>query len=182
MVKKSFQFVFGLLIILSLFSIILFFLFQASIWLKENNNIAIPIITAVIGLIGVMWTQWQSKSRDIAESHRSSKIETYSLFFDIIEKFQREGRKNQEIDVLSDEELQAKFEKLNRGFILWGSDEVIQAWLTFRKNSTEQASSEYTLAKIDNVYRAIRKDLGHKDRKLKSLDLIRMSLSNPDEI
>lgn len=173
MLKKLFQFIFSLLIILSL----LFFLLQVSIWLKENNVIAVPIITAIIGLIGVMWTQWQSKSRDIAESHRSSKIETYSLFFDIIEEIQRGSKKNQEINILSDEELQAKFEKLNRGFILWGSDEVIQAWIAFRKNS-----SENTLAKIDNVYRAIRKDLGHKDRKLKNLDLIRINLSNPDEI
>ena len=73
MLKKSVYFILSL-IILFLILIILFFLYQASIWVKENNTVAIPIITAIIGLIGVMWTQWQSKSRDIAESHRSSKI------------------------------------------------------------------------------------------------------------
>ena len=104
-------------------------------------------------------------------------IETYSLFFDIIEKFQRSIKNDQEIDILSDVDLQAKFEKLNRGFILWASDEVIQTWIEFRKNS-----SENTLDKIDNVYRAIRKDLGHKDKKLKNLDLIRINLSNPNEL
>ena len=125
MLKKSVYFILSLsiilfliLIILFLILIILFFLYQASVWVKENNTVAIPIITAIIGLIGVMWTQWQSKSRDIAESHRSSKIETYSLFFDIIEKFQRTIKNDQEIDILSDVDLQAKFEKLNRGFIL----------------------------------------------------------------
>ena len=177
MLKKSVYFILSLSIILFLILIILFFLYQASIWVKENNTVAIPIITAIIGLIGVMWTQWQSKSRDIAESHRSSKIETYSLFFDIIEKFQRAGREHQKVDILSDKDLQDSFEKLTRGFMLWGSDEVIRTWLEFRKNSGEN-----TLLKIDNVYRAIRKDLGHKDRKLKHLDLIRMSLSNPDEL
>lgn len=170
MLKKSVYFILSL-------SIILFFLSQASIWVKKNNTVAIPIITAIIGLIGVMWTQWQSKSRDIAESHRNSKIETYSLFFDIIEKFQKSIKNDQEIDILSDVDLQAKFEKLNRGFILWASDEVIQTWIEFRKNS-----SENTLDKIDNVYRAIRKDLGHKDKKLKNLDLIRINLSNPNEL
>ena len=140
MLKKSVYFILSL-IILFLILIILFFLYQASIWVKENNTVAIPIITAIIGLIGVMWTQWQSKSRD------------------------------------SDVDLQAKFEKLNRGFILWASDEVIQTWIEFRKNS-----SENTLDKIDNVYRAIRKDLGHKDKKLKNLDLIRINLSNPNEL
>ncbi|HFC8494129.1 TPA: hypothetical protein ACFP3Z_000512 [Neisseria subflava] len=177
MLKKSVYFILSLSIILFLILIILFFLSQASIWVKKNNTVAIPIITAIIGLIGVMWTQWQSKSRDIAESHRNSKIETYSLFFDIIEKFQRSIKNDQEIDILSDVDLQAKFEKLNRGFILWASDEVIQTWIEFRKNS-----SENTLDKIDNVYRAIRKDLGHKDKKLKNLDLIRINLSNPNEL
>lgn len=162
--------------ILLIVSIILFIViaFQIFFWVKENNTIAVPIITAVIGLIGVMWTQWQSKSRDIAESHRSNKIETYSLFFDITENFLRAGRSKQEIDILSDQDLQTKFEKLNRGFILWSSDEVIHAWLEFRKDSS--------LNNVDKVYRAIRKDLGHKDSKLKSLDLIRINLSDPNEI
>lgn len=170
MLRKFFLFLF----ILSIVLIILFVLFQIFLWIKENNTIAIPIITAVISLIGVMWTQWQSKSRDIAESHRNNKIETYSLFFDIIEEFTRAGKNKQEIDILSDQNLQTKFEKLNRGFILWSSDEVIHAWLEFRKNSN--------LNNVDNIYRAIRKDLGHKDSKLNSLDLIRMNLSDPNEI
>ena len=75
--------------ILLIVSIILFIViaFQIFFWGKENNTIAVPIITAVIGLIGVMWTQWQSKSRDIAESHRSNKIETYSLFLILLKIF-----------------------------------------------------------------------------------------------
>jgi len=52
--------------------------------------------------------------------------------------------------------------------------DVIHAWLEFRKNSN--------LNNVDNIYRAIRKDLGHKDSKLNSLDLIRMNLSDPNEI
>ena len=56
MLKKSVYFILSL-IILFLILIILFFLYQASIWVKENNTVAIPIITAIIGLIGVMWTQ-----------------------------------------------------------------------------------------------------------------------------
>lgn len=58
-------------------------------WFQSlNASVAAALITASIGLIGLWYAQWQSKSRDIAESHRASKIEVYNIFFDLVDKFQ----------------------------------------------------------------------------------------------
>ncbi len=74
--------------------------------------------------------------------------------------------------------------KLTENFILWASDEVIKAWIDFRTSTGSNDINDPFLAlkKIDNVYKAIRKDLGHDDKKLKPLDLISMNLSDPNEL
>lgn len=150
-------------------------------WIKTNNSLVIPVVSALIGLIGVMYIQWQSKSREIRESHRAKKIEAYMLFFEITELFQNSSRENIEIDI-SDKGLREKFQQLTRLLILWASDDVIKAWLEFRTESQDSTDPLYILRKTNRMYMAIRKDLGHKDKKLKQLDLIRMNLSNPGEL
>lgn len=178
--KKSFESFLGVILL----SLIIYFLYYfIFLWIPNNTTIVIPLITAAIGFIGIIYTQYQSKSRDIRESHRISKIETYRGFFELIALFQNANKKNIEIDSNS-EFFQEKMNKLTENFILWASDDVIKAWIDFRVNtgSINQNDPISALRNIDNVYRAIRKDLGHPDRKLKPLDLISMNLSDPNEI
>ena len=73
---------------------LIYILYFLANWLKTlNPSVGAALVTATLGLIGLWYGQWQSKSRDIAESHRASKIEVYNLFFEIVEAFQ-----NEEID------------------------------------------------------------------------------------
>lgn len=148
-------------------------------WLKGlNPSIGAALVTASLGLIGLWYAQWQSKSRDIAESHRSSKIEVYNLFFEIVESFQNEEVDTNELP----EELKKKFVKLNRGLILWASPEVIKAYLKFRMTADDHHSSKNILFAVDDVYQAIRKDLSNSNSTLNKGDLIRLNLKDPDEL
>ncbi|OSI07914.1 Uncharacterised protein [Neisseria animaloris] len=166
---------------IALIILFIYFVYLTGIWIKDNSTLVVPVITALISLIGIMYVQWQSKSREIQESHRTKKIEVYMLFFDIIEEFQASIKRNQEINI-DNKELQDKFQKLTRGLILWASDDVIKAWLNFRNISSPNSDLLTPLQKANDMYMAIRKDLGHKDNNLKNLDLIKMNLSNPEEL
>ena len=146
-------------------------------WLKSlNPSVGAALITASLGFIGLWYAQWQSKSRDIAESHRASKIEVYNLFFEIVERFHEEEIPNTEIP----NDLKKKFIQLNRGLILWASPEVIKAYLNFRRIADQ--SSENILFAVDQVYQAIRKDLSNSNLTLDKGDLIRLNLKDPDEL
>lgn len=160
-------------ILIFLFCIIYFF----SIWLKTlNPSVGAALVTAFLGLLGLWYAQWQSKSRDIAESHRSSKIEVYNLFFEIVEAFQ-----NEEIDADDlTNDFKKKFQQLNRGLILWASPEVIKAYLNFREVAGK--GSENILFAVDTVYQAIRKDLANSNFSLNKGDLIRLNLKDPNEL
>ncbi len=154
----------------------------AATWLRSlDPSVAAALTTAFLGLLGLGYAQWHSKSRDIAESHRASKIEVYSIFFDIVEKFQHGKIKDEEFaDGNVPDWLRKDFTKLNRGLILWASPGVITGWLRFRR-ITGSGSGNILLA-MDQLYKAIRKDLGNSNMGLKVGDLIRIGLKDPDEL
>ncbi|WP_426994622.1 hypothetical protein [Methylomonas sp. CM2] len=159
-------------------AIVLWATYSAFQWFQSlNASVAAALITASLGLFGLWYAQWQSKSRDIAESHRASKIEVYKIFFDLVEKFQ-----SIEVGDLNEENLpewlKEDYQKLNRGLLLWASPGVITAYLDFRRVS---GSGGDILKAVDAMYREIRKDLGNSNYQLKPGDLIRIGLKDPDE-
>lgn len=173
------QVLLGLAILLVLLFFSLWAAYVALQWFQSlNASVAAALTTALVGLVGLWYAQWQSKTRDIAESHRASKIEVYDAFFDIVEKFQRNN-----VDVSDGENipewLKEGFRKLNRGLIVWGSPGVIAAYLKFRTTSTGGGN---ILAAVDEMYREIRKDLGNSNFRLRPGDLIRIGLKDPNEL
>ncbi|MDW5298472.1 hypothetical protein R7J53_19180, partial [Acinetobacter baumannii] len=102
----------GFILLFALLALIVYLLYFFIGWLKGlNPSVGAALVTASLGLVGLWYAQWQSKSRDIAESHRASKIELYNLFFEILESFQNEEIDSGELP----EELKKKLVKLNRG-------------------------------------------------------------------
>jgi hypothetical protein len=125
-----------LAIILIIAFILLFYLIID--WLSGlESSTTGTIIAAFAALVGVLYAQWQAKSREIAEGHREQKIKLYNLYFDIIEEFMDNAKSSNEDINESElpEELKKKFIELNRGLIIWASPKVIRTWLTFRKNA-----------------------------------------------
>lgn len=150
-------------------------------WLKSlDTGVAAAVVTGAVGLIGLWYAQWATRSREIAESHRASKIEVYNIFFDIVDQFTDDTSKGKltkpdEIPLA----LKSQFRKLNRGMIIWGSPAVIKAWMDFR-HSAGTATGKQTLVKVDAMYQAIRADLGNSNWGLQSGDLIKSTLSDPE--
>ena len=178
MSKKSL--VISSIVLVVLATLIVFGIGAALTWLRSlESTLAAAVVTAIVGLFGLWYAQWHSKSRDIAESHRSSKIEVYNHFFEIVEKFQDDKTRSydtREEDV--SESLKRDFIKLNRGLILWASPSVITAWLRFRAASEKGVN---ILIAVDGMYQAIRKDLGNSNVGLKTGDLIKITLRDPSE-
>ncbi|MDO8331897.1 MAG: hypothetical protein Q7T36_15640 [Fluviicoccus sp.] len=178
---KSRSFWIGLLILLGLLVgawVALTLVFQ---WFGSlDENLAAALITALLGLIGLWYTQWESKTRDISENHREKKIEVYNNFFDLVERFQNNAIPASALDGGDvSEQLKAEFRRLTRGLLIWGSPAVIRAYLKFRVVSAEGGN---ILLAVDEMYRAMRKDLGNSNFGLQNGDLIRLNLKDPNEL
>ncbi len=175
------QIIIGVSSLIVLLAIGYFIFVVLSAWLKSlDPTVAAATTTAALGLVGLWYAQWTSKSRDIAENHRPSKIDVYSIFFNLVEKFQAEELQDNDLGEENlPEWLKKDFAKLNRGLILWASPQVITAWLEFR---TVTSAGGDVISAMDKMYRAIRKDLGNSNFGLKSKDLIRIGLKDPTEL
>lgn len=65
---------------------------------------------------------------------------------------------------------------------LWASPNVIQCWLNCRVQAEGQTSARDSLLLWDGLIRAMRKDLGQSNYRLKKGDLVKMMLKDPTEI
>ncbi len=167
---------------ISALALIVYFLIDAAVnWIRSlDSGLAGAIITAIIGLFSLWYAQWHTRSREISESHRQSKIEVYNIFFDIVDKFQDDT-----VDTSFEDKkdvpdwLKKDFRRLNRGLILWGSPDVMKAWLNFRTISVAK-DGKNTLIAVDKMYQAIRKDLGNSNFGLQTGDLIKSTISDTE--
>lgn len=132
------------------------------------GTIITTVLTVVVG-------QTISKNREIEEAHREFKTKMYSEFIDFtIDYVFSQTREDRES--VSQQDLENYFIKLSKNFTLWASPEVIKAWSKFRSQSNDNESSN-TLSNIDEVYKAMRKDLGNSNSGLQSNALINLYLN-----
>mgnify|MGYP001379453446 CR=1 FL=1 len=115
--------------------------------------------------------------------HRPQKIEVYNGFFEILERFLKNPDEQKVLEEGGEEDLpedlRDQFWQLNKGLIVWGSPAVIKSWLHFRKVTT---SGGNTLLAMDNVLKAIRKDLGNSNFGLQVGDSVKVFLRDPSEV
>ncbi|MBY7900403.1 hypothetical protein KW459_05700 [Vibrio fluvialis] len=155
-------------------------------WIKSlDKEVAAAGVTALIGFIGLLYVQWNSKAKEISDSHRPAKIEVYETFFDIVERFMSGEASEENLDPESKEfpqDLKDQFTKLSRGMIVWASPQVIKAWSEFRERASEPKTPVETLLAVDKVLQAIRADLGNSNFGLKRGDVVKLYISNPSEV
>ena len=176
--KKNF--LIGLSVIIGFLAVIVLLVWGIAGWIKSvDAGVAAAIITAIAGILGLLYSQWHNKAKEISEGHRPKKIELYNTFFDIVDHYTRNERENKIEDGIP-KTIQKQFEKLNRGLIVWASPGVIKAWLNFRRGAEDP--NQNTLILVDALLKEIRKDLGNSNWNLQDGDIVRIYLKDVDDL
>lgn len=154
--------------------------------LALNAEIAAAIIatlgTVLAGVTAVIISQRWAKHREIAEAHRPQKVELYSTFIkgvmDLVLRLRDDPQ--QKAKATADKKIQKFFTDFTTDLILWGGPHVIQTYLRFRA----AGASEYpdVILYMDDVFRAIRRDLGHSNWGLSRGDLVKSFLTDPEQL
>lgn len=156
-----------------------------------NPNVAAAIIgtsgTIIVGLSAVLIAQFYTSKRTIADAHRDTKTAIYGEFIAMIQK-QMDITRDEPLfsDKYDDEEaakdLLKSISQFQERMFLWASPNVIQCWLNCRVQAEGQTSARDSLLLWDGLIRAMRKDLGQSNYRLKKGDLVKMMLKDPTEI
>jgi hypothetical protein len=157
-----------------------------SVVLSLDKEVSAVILTGLFSVIALVYTQYLNKKRDIRESHRDTKTRIYNdymaLLVDLI-------KSTKEKDSMTDakgefkKEILEKIYSFKRDIILWGSSDVIlaqEAW----ESAGLSANGQNVILLVDSLIRAMRKDLGNSNWKLKDGTLICLFITDmtPDQL
>ena len=148
--------------------------------LRADPGIAAAVIGAVAVMVGGIWSHYSSRRREINSRHFIEKKNAYmrlvDLIFDLFKSIKGEGE-------VSESEMMTRLFDFKRELMVWGDRAVIDALSLYETRSAELVGQDNPLESllvVDDLLRAIRRDLGHNDSGLKRGSLVGMLLISDD--
>lgn len=150
--------------------------------IKNLASIITGAITLIVGLGAVLVTQSKIKKRELAEAHREKKIELYTRFNDKIFELFAGAHEKVTGQEPSEQNLIDFMLSFKKDLMFRASPKVIKAVIEFEKSSEDSKKGLSTLRFVDDIYRAMRADIGQSNFGLGSLELIQIFLKDKSEI
>lgn len=139
----------------------------------------------IIGILGVLLaailTNFFTRRREINARHFLEKREAYGKIIDIVFDMIASTKSGKSIP---DKTLVNKMLVFKKGLMVWGDPEVIELWNEFEIESERVRNDDdprIILTAMEHVLRAIRKDLGHDDGRLKFGSLFGLIILGKDK-
>ncbi|WP_457602261.1 hypothetical protein [Nitratifractor sp.] len=120
--------------------------------------------TILVSVFTVIFSKYLERRSQILTQLREKKIPTYEKLINLIFGMvfsEKLGKKQ-----LSEKELLKTMAEITQELIIWGSDEMIDAFYRFRIVSIENKDPYDILFAVEDLLLAIRKDLGHKNKEI----------------
>lgn len=128
------------------------------------DKILNPILIAVVSsVITTYFTHFLTSRRDSNARQFEQKRNAYEGFVGLLCKMLLDNHK------LSKETVSKDLKKFKKDAFIWASADVILNFYKFEKDASNPST-------VDELFRAIRQDLGHDNSKLKPLDLYKWFL------
>jgi hypothetical protein len=162
------QMVLSVLVVLLLTVVAYFILLSlvraiGSVFSDSSAALVSAVVAIVVPVVTLILQRSWDRQRTIEEQHRASKIEIYQEFmafwFGVL--MRSKGSKP-----VTEDEMHDFVVKFTQKLILWGSDEVVREYSEFRKFSGQGHDVLKMLTKFETLIKAIRKDLGHRNKDL----------------
>jgi len=179
------------LVILGVMGFLLYITVKAYISILSNleEGVAAAIIAAtatiLISVLSIIISQQYERTTKVKEEHRQKKIPVYEELMDFLFKTFYD-RKNSDQESIT-EKTREFMEQFTPKLIVWGSDEVIAAYLRFKKLAVDSVAAVgaktliSSIIQLEELFYTIRRDLGHKNRNLKKLDILKLFINDLPE-
>jgi len=137
---------------------------------------------ALIAFSGTVWAtlfaHGRVKEREIEARQFPEKSAAYDIIITLLIDSVRNVKTG---DSIPEKELLDRMFEFKKKLIVWGGDGLINSWNDFEISYDSTANPEVIILTMENLLRAIRKDLGHKDRNLKKFALWALFLIKEDK-
>jgi len=175
---------FGLALILVLIFLFYFLLRMFLDWFSTLENqvaaaVAAVSVTALISVASLILSKHYEHKRDIRKEHNRKKSPIYEELIQFMFKVvfaEKAGEKPP-----TEKEIIKFFSGFNQKLIIWGNDKVIKSFCLFRDRATNMShnvTDPSIMLLFEEVWFAMRKDLGHKDKKIQKGDLLSLFITD----
>lgn len=152
---------------------------------KVNPTIGAGIIaasaTVFVSIISVLVAKRIEYKSVLMKEHREKKVPFYDDLIRFILGFVFAEKRG--LTPLSEQEIINKLTFFTEDLIIWGSDDVLNAWIEFRKilmiNTEEQNIN--IIFGVEKLLLTIRKDLGHSNKNLSKGKVLSAFINDIDQ-
>ena len=141
---------------------------------------AAAISGGFVSVVSVVVTREYELKARIREEQSPKKVPIYEEFMQFA---QRAVLRPHNQEPLKDEELTKAVVRFTLEFVTWGSDSVLRSFIEFSKSlctSTTPESCNKAVLSLERLMFDIRRDLGHKNRKLRPKDILGLFTKDTD--
>jgi len=149
------------------------FVFLQSLNAAVGAAIVAAVTTIMVGIV----TQYQLKKRQLDDAHREKKIQIYEEFMKVAASYLAQQNENLKQEQMLQERIVEFFFRFKTDLVLRGSAGVIKAMAKFESVSSDGGD---VLGAIDEIYRAMRKDVGLSNFGLRHRELVAVYLRSED--
>ena len=151
------------------------FLFSAALAAFSLIYASGDVRAALLGAFAVasvtLYSNWQIKKREREARFFTEKQAAYQRFADLLSNLMKNSDKN-----INHSELRIGMTNFVKDLTIWGNAEMIKTYHKFVLPVEEQAEPINPFWRLEDLLRAIRKDLGHDDSSLEPGELIGLML------
>ncbi len=176
---KAIGFIVGLtLVIVIAFGISVGLTFTSGRLLKDMNaQVAATLIAFIVSTILALWTFQRTKEKEAESRHFVERAKVYDKLIKFLQYFHFHSKGW--VEEIPADELAKGLGEVRYDMIIWGGKETIRAIMKLEDFSEGMDHGVMFLA-VSELYAAIRKDLGHKDDKALSDDLVLQQIVNEE--
>ncbi len=144
--------------------------------------LATGFVAVVVTVLSVAVSKYYERKSTVEQALREQKVPIYEKLIDFIFRITFAEKRGESMP--SDQEMVLFMTELTRDLVIWGSPDVIRSFSSFKRLSASLADSGAYIPimfAVEDVFRAIRKDLGHGDTLLKKGDILAIYINDIDQ-
>jgi len=151
-----------------------------------NSDIAVATIaasaTAFVSVLSIVLGKAYEARALVRQQHRERKVPVYE---DLIKFMFRVLMGPKTDDAPTEKEVLQFMSDFTQRIMVWGSDEVLAAWVRWRRAATDAADLEANPMRLMLLYEqlilTIRRDLGHRNKSLATGDVLALFVNDIDQ-
>src|SRR6185437_4330736 len=166
--------------------LVMFFFIAGGLWLAIKEFVLVSpqvaaatvagTATVLVSVFSVLWSKRVERQKEIEQEQRRQKIPVYEDFIKFIFRLLMAEKLGE--PKLTDQEMTRTVNDFAQTIMVWGSDDVLRKYALFRRSGP--AGGAEMAAAVESLLYAIRADIGHENKNLKTGELLSVFINDTE--